>query len=322
MLLLLASCYKDYDIYKQAEGKNYIVINGFLERDSSFILSIGKSDLPSKLTPEDGNIDVDSIKIYKFIDNNDKVLIEMAKNFHSPYNSQCKGVQGAQYYIEVFAIGKKASVVNRIPDTVGINSINITDIRVDTFSQGKINSANINFILSVNFTDPDTENYYIISGYYISPVFYLDTSTYQYTDSLLGIRPEPINFDYADIQQIHNLMRMYMPPRFAGMGFSDALFNGQNYTMRLRANISLNYTSELLTTYPMLPLLIELITIDKAMYKHAETKIKYYRTLYNPFMEPVNVYSNVRGGFGLVGALNRVRKVKLLNIRQLLTINK
>jgi hypothetical protein len=53
---------------------------------------------------------------------------------------------------------------------------------------------------------------------------------------------------------------------------------------------------------------IDLQQVDKSYYLYAVSEQKYQQTRNNPFTEPVQVYSNVKNGFGLFSAYNGTRK--------------
>ncbi len=76
--------------------------------------------------------------------------------------------------------------------------------------------------------------------------------------------------------------------------FSDASFNGNEYSMLFSTNIYLNSTEE------KVMIIVKNITRDKYLFERS--RAIYDEAQYNPFTEPVTVHSNIDNGYGMFTA--------------------
>lgn len=136
------------------------------------------------------------------------------------------------------------------------------------------------FRLSIKMSDYDTddESQYYASNYYVS---------HEYTDPVFGGSVE--SNDYFDIGDLDR--------RPEGV-FSDALFDGGSYRIKVPIYFNLTVYGDTSLDFFNVP-----ITID-----HLSKEYYYYlntcdqgSTLSSFFTEPIQVYSNVTNGYGLVG---------------------
>lgn len=145
-----------------------------------------------------------------------------------------------------------------------------------------------NFNLEFTFQDPPTSgDYYLITVRSLTDSYPIQYST---NDVVINFFDED-TFDDP----------------FSGSGekygqngyMTDQLFNGKTKTVRMTIqdrDISNNQT----------PRLIELWRISEDLYNHERTKAVAWQSE-NPFSEPVQIYSNIENGYGIVGtaAVNR-----------------
>lgn len=76
--------------------------------------------------------------------------------------------------------------------------------------------------------------------------------------------------------------------------FTDETFDGN----KIRLNLTLRYSSS-----ERIYLAPEVTTLSKAAFMYLETKQKQLDNTDNPFVEAVVVFNNIKGGYGIVGAL-------------------
>ncbi|MBO4741668.1 MAG: DUF4249 family protein, partial [Bacteroidales bacterium] len=50
---------------------------------------------------------------------------------------------------------------------------------------------------------------------------------------------------------------------------------------------------------------VEVVSISESLYKYLSTLNNYYDSQNNPFTEPVQVFTNIRGGLGIFGTRNK-----------------
>lgn len=114
-----------------------------------------------------------------------------------------------------------------------------------------------------------------VSNYYAVEVYVYDTTGTQPPQWVWAVHsndPSIRNWDYG------------------GVVFKDDTFNGQEHKLRLFTNAYLDSDDVLL---------FRVYSIDEGFYRYITTKETYQENYDNPFADPINIYSNVEGGFGL-----------------------
>lgn len=145
---------------------------------------------------------------------------------------------------------------------------------------------------NVTFSDPATEvNFYNISVYTKSCYIDIngDSTCSFYRSSIEAVYDPVLNaasndFTYYDF----------------GIPFDDSYFNGNNYTLSFDVWAEVYDGEEFAgsdSTY-----YIVLGTTDEAFYNYNKSISAYNFANGNPFAEPVQVYSNIQNGFGVLGS--------------------
>jgi len=209
---------------------------------------------------------------------------------------------GKKYRIEVSATNfATASCETVIPIPVQITSL---DTMTRLSKEGN-NYSSIHFIIKANITDPvSEENYYLMclenKDYSsISPT--TNTDNYIITEfmtknalvELYSYKP------FLNFQQVQNNEDIgfstnkenYINSNY--IAFSDIAFNGKTTSMELELN---NYYIQDSMEYR-----VKLISVSKDYFKNI-TSMALYANSNDPFTEKVQVYSNVKGGLGMVFA--------------------
>lgn len=148
--------------------------------------------------------------------------------------------------------------------------------------------------IKLKIDDPaDEQNYYRLVGFndYGQTYFELD-------DPVFGEGTEQSIFDIGSYNQY-------------GV-FSDELFNGlvKEINFSVWKNSSIVY-DEYKERYPYFQYdnqkyYVNLEQISKEMYLYLKTKTEAVSSINNPFSEPVQIYTNIRGGIGILGTFNKL----------------
>jgi hypothetical protein len=191
-------------------------------------------------------------------------------------------VPGKKYSVEVKSDNfPSIKAIDTIPNLVPIdNAYMIFPAGVDAFGGYKAEA-------NISFTDPSNEkNYYeliINSGQSNKNAWYME---YETNDAVL------LNEGDQD----------YHPTSFF---FSDELFNGEHYTMRIKNGVGGYITKDNKLTPS--PLYATLRSVSRAYYKYRKyyTRHAYNQQFQNEFLdlifkgEPQNMYTNVENGYGI-----------------------
>ncbi len=310
-VFFLASCYLDIDIYNQ-NFKSLLVLNSLVQNDTNINLQIGISTIPGQLDTTKINLaNVDEIKIYK-IQNGQKILVEEKQNVSSPYISTVK-TEPEQYQIEVTAENKTAIANFKIPQLPDIQEIKYDSLSIDT---GYF--LIVHFKLKITFQDPDTSNYYAVYAYNYQPKLLWDSVGNVRTDTS-AMHIEYVFLTPVNFMDVHSFKLVYYSPAyFDGLIFTDEFFNGQTHTVKLSGSVSLPPDFNYLMQHPEIQVFINFCAIERSLYLFADYDEKYRRSEFNPFVEPVNPYSNVKDGLGLVAGMNCFQDTLKINLFELL----
>lgn len=122
------------------------------------------------------------------------------------------------------------------------------------------------------YTDEETGSNYYISATYNDPVFGGTGSDYD-------------EFDISFLSRAQGV-------------FTDVLFDGRSYTIKIPLYISVDFSGEILPNSTQWPVRLE--HLSKEYYNYLNT-CQQGDELSQLFAEPVQTYTNVEGGYGIVG---------------------
>ncbi len=150
----------------------------------------------------------------------------------------------------------------------------------------------INGTITLQINDPaNEENYYAISVYTIDTIYYWDEETFEETDSVIGIWRNTIWIDPS------NADNQYSTEIEIGPSYYYAFYN-ESYDGR-----TFNYTFDIdFNSMQGKKIHFELYSLDKNFYLYSKSYQEQIKASYTPFAQPVNVYTNVKNGYGLFGS--------------------
>lgn len=148
-----------------------------------------------------------------------------------------------------------------------------------------------------------TEDYYILNALVV------DSGAYQ--DEFGNWFPFVEEYN-ACMQLLDTRLNTSIGGPFSGIddcsneySFDDRLFNGQSVSSSVRVFIS---NEEFLELYNR-KIYLELALLNNDLYQYTRTRRQAENAQGNPFAEPVQVYTNVRNGFGIIGGRTVVRSL-------------
>lgn len=275
VLLALWGCEKQLD-YDLPPGSDHLVVNSILNAEAdSVVVNISLSKPTAE--PLDTNLFVNNARVAMY--ENDNFLFYLPwRGGKGYYFANYRVVNGARYKIVVDYKDKHATAQVTVPQ------------RPD-FTASILDTANGLIRGEVTLHDPDsTQDYYMIAVQFNRPVivdtiFLPDTVIFQYA----FLRRDILQFVIFDFGPV----RSSLPGIMHGFAFTDYVFNGRDYTFRWYA------------VNPMMDtVFVQLYRINKDLYDFLESFSRMEMINNNPFAQPMNVYTNVDGGLGLVGALS------------------
>ncbi len=283
---ITTSCFKDVEIDID-ENESLIVLNGWLKDKetpavqlyaSKFIFAGGRDELITNANVE-LFVDDEFATILTFNDSTAQytadILIEAQRTYTIRVEHPKYPV--AEASVEIPAVPTKEDV-----------AINLRTVAQVGLYVGSSNSNVSEIDLSIN-DDGSKENFYLVdivsnSAYY-SEGNATDTMYYEYAYGF--------NSDDPIVEYMYTTSNSYL-------GFRDELFNGKTYSTTLKSYNDLRvieYKNE--SDYQRSSNAVRLQNVSGALYKYL---ISLDNNQYpEPFTEPSQVFSNVKGGYGILG---------------------
>lgn len=168
-------------------------------------------------------------------------------------------------------------------------------------------------IIKITIDDPkDIDNFFLLSITQPLPITTFNEQTLK--EDTVGYYEEPVSFTIKGIEtdpeqntglsntNIIILPTIYLSNKINGKVFSDLWFKNSTYTINAKISVYFDYNKKINDrrfTYQ-----INLYSTPKDVFLFATSLSNYFSAQGSPFSEPVNVYSNVKGGFGFVSSIN------------------
>jgi hypothetical protein len=257
------------------EHKPSIVVNSVIDPSEKFQIHLSKS-LGSLDSAPLSNIDNAEVEVYE----NDVFIEKLTFEQYGYYSSSNISAKLGRNYkiIAKAAPYDQVSAEARIPQPVSIEGIAIKDSAFVDSNMGVKSS------LTFTINDPGA-----IKNYYMLELFQTDSINSFLSPTYLSPRdPALESEDYSE--------------QFL---FSDAHFDGKPYRLEMEFY---NYysdgtwdpiTGEFIPFEGKRYYVMEFSTISRAYYLYKTSSNKQMMNSYNPFSEPVQVFSNINNGYGI-----------------------
>jgi hypothetical protein len=185
-----------------------------------------------------------------------------------------------------------ASTVVPNPGVISSISVDLTVVNAD-----------LNADISIVFQDNGNEQ-----NFYGVEVSRIDTNKYEPIPSYTGYEYHPPYpnryFCTKDLIVEYPQSEMDVENCADLMLFSDNTFNGNSYNFK--CNNTYSYYGEISDTMFYTKIKVIFKTYNEDYYKYALSTKLAQDNYGNPFAEPVRIYNNVEGGFGIFGSLNTI----------------
>lgn len=320
ILLMANSCQKKISFDAELISSR-LVVNGMIEPDNIVDLLVAASKpIPGVVSDFNWIIDanvvlyengekIETLDTYDITYDETKVQSywygnSAEKRPAKGYRSKHKVVAGNSYKIVVsHPEYDEVTCETVVPEPVPIESIDTS-----TFVSNKFGYEQNMLNLKITFNDPlEEDNYYrIIAVNTIGQpsVEYhsdkeQDTVVYV-TENNMIINDPIINPEQEDANDI-----LFSGPSNVYQVFTDELIQGKTYTINFDVNLYNNWNSELenvddLGAFYQFKLIFQSLSREAYLYIKSSYEHKYYDG--ELFVEPVQVFSNVEGGIGILGA--------------------
>jgi hypothetical protein len=327
MLLVVfsQSCYKELD-YEDLDFVPKIVLNGLIYQDSIIEVNVARTKSiieHSEILPFLDNAEV---KLFE----NDVYVEDLVYDSLGNYHSTITAKANTSYRLEATADELETATasfrlrelkdftLSNIHYEITDTTVTFNDITIDKiFAGGDVpaeTDTNLIFIqlkFDIVFTDDAAEeNYYSYENYGNFNAL-IHTSIYNpELGEIEAIILEEESSAHLSFQNFHDYDKYYPNGRSSHIGYregyyiSDELFNGNEVDFSLRTSY---YTGKvdpveiILFSYPY-----------EYVYFHI-TGTRYMNARDNPFSQPINIYSNVENGIGIVCGVSKSRQTIYLD---------
>ena len=306
ILILSAACETVVDV-DIPNAPPRLVVEAYLQADSAVAVSLTQSQ--SILTNRELSF-VSGATVTLLEDGATVATLKVNGN-EGIYQTDYTTIVGREYTIRASKAGfepVEATTLIRPPvaiDAVEIDTTHHTDeyYELDTLiTEERIEIEEVR----LTFSDPrDISNYYQIFVYYYDDQVIIEPDGeggFVAVDTVRGLygvsleSDDPVFSDGGD--------DFLEGDDFSAGGlslFSDDFFNGKTYTIRLN---SPNSSDGFFFSGSRIPkgeeIYVMLVSVDEGQYQYSRSVDLQYENDGNPFAEPVQVYSNVENGFGIV----------------------
>jgi hypothetical protein len=93
--------------------------------------------------------------------------------------------------------------------------------------------------------------------------------------------------------------------------FSDEMFSGKEYTLNIYIENG-NFTEDTQLDYVRQSVKVEIQTLSEKLYQNLHSQELASGTTGDVFYEPVKIYTNIQGGYGILGIYNSIEKEKMI----------
>ena len=270
-----------------------IVLNGLINSDSLIRVSVNKSIYVSDYGLVEKDLDNAKVYIYQnglLIDSLQHDFKAIGWDILYPFGNYCskkvKPLPGKEYRIVAKVPGlPDVSATAVLPNPVKIEKLDTAAIRLVTYRviiDGKeYTSYEDAMKCNIQFADPLDE-----TNYYLFEVFY------KYGDqmpihSYHFICKDPVVEEYLNTAELTN------GGSLVGVVFSDKIINGKRYSLNLTMGYQAHYSDVRRVIY------FHLYSISENYYKYIRTLNLFNAKFGKPLSEPVQVFSNITGGYGI-----------------------
>lgn len=221
------------------------------------------------------------------------------------YTSVYRPIVGDEIKITANHNEKEASATTILPEICPIRAITLDTVLIPEYSQKGIQ-------VSTTFHDnPGRFNYYLIRFEVGIPLINPETGEqeYQWNTVSMNYEDDPLFSD--DNNALETILKSNWLNGRYGRVFSNDLFQGGEYTLKVHDTNRYNYTSSRNETGSQenLPFVykVYLYTISESFYKYMKSFLRLnddhiYNDMINAgLIEPTYIHSNVTGGTGIVG---------------------
>lgn len=325
LVVLIHSCYKELD-YDDLNFKPKIVMNGLIYQDSIIEINVARTKSIIEHNEILPFLDNAEVKLFE----NDVYVEDLIYDSLGMYHSTITAKANTNYRLEAktdqietaiagFSLQElKGFTLSNINYEITNTTISFNDISMDDIFDGvevpALTDTNL-MLIQLRFDivfkdDPGEENYYSYTSYGNFSSLIHATIGSPSIGEVKAVLLEEESSAHLSFQNSHDYGKYYPKGSSSQNGYregsyiSDELFNGNEVNISLRTFYyagKIDPVEIILFSYPY-----------EYVYFHT-TGIRYMNARDNPFSQPMNIYSNVENGIGIVCGVSKSQQTIYLN---------
>jgi len=265
LLIFLGACEKNIKL-EIPTSEDKMVVNALFYTDSLFEVHISKSQFILSDNTEAVAVENAQVKLYE----NRRFEELLTYYSNGTYTStRIIPIQGNNYTIEIETTDlKTVRAVSYLPEKIDITNF---EYKIELKNQLQL------FACSVEFSDPPQQaNYYLLS--------------------VFGAKKNESNFRKAIYIDTHDSIVAENEFISESFIFTDKLIDGK------QKRLDFTFSSDVLENMEKYQIVLNSITSD--LYLYLKTRERQISNIENPFIEPIEIHSNIQNGLGIFSGIS------------------
>ncbi len=297
----LLACRTKMDI-DLPESKKHAVVNSLITAGKPIFVELSESQGVFSRKPF-APIQEAHIKLYE-----DAQFVEELQHTDTGYVSVATPRFGHTYRLEIsnedFSDVSTETVLLPPLSILSVDTMTVSDESVYTdYGESAEYGKKMQFKLKIKDRGREAE-YFFVSVCAQNPIYRIDTLTGKYTFKGFGGAYKSLPSDSDDPIFMNDNSYSFLEG-FEGFVLNDHLFNKGEYNLEISVNFDNHYNRGGGSPFGMeelpdsIPVRIKFFSICEDLYKYIISYNKAEETEFNPFSQPVKVFSNVQNGLGI-----------------------
>jgi len=313
LISLFASCKRDIELYNTDDFEPELVVNSTLVNDQYIYVLVSKTGVPLQLDStifiKDAIVEIYENDILKetlpFYEMYSDTLDRSFYNHTPHYKSSFKINSENTYTVVVKAMNKTVTKDVIFPAEATNTEVEFSDLYLqDTFNlENGYMYCQFSFSSRITINDNDGKDYYFIALYSKNYSFDFDTITFEYGDTITDTSLYYTSvYDDNELVDIQSVWCNFVIDQtsIGGKIYNDVLFSGQSYNI----NSGDGYLGTTIEVGEAVKIYYQTFTLSEDLFKYFVSEQKNYSSIGNPFVEPVNIYSNLNNALGIISGIN------------------
>jgi hypothetical protein len=319
--ILFSACHKDILLYNKDTFKPKLVVYSILIPGQKITANISKTAIPKHLDSScfitNAIVDVyqdenylGKLKLSPFsYDTLDMYINGNDTNYDIRpicpyYYSNFYAKENHNYTLKISALDKNIEKKISFPQKNPNIKLLCSNLIMTDTSHILNSYINCSFKTNINvqLNDIPGKNFYMILLYTKYKDFYFDTITQSYSDSVVAQYNDYI--DATEDNTLANMKNIYAELKINNKNIYANIINDELFSDKTLVLRGQEYMKCTIKNNEAIKIYYSVYSVSQDLFKYFLTKEKSEASQDNPFVEPVNIYSNLDNALGIISAMN------------------